>query len=35
LDALNALLARWTPIPLSDLNRIRSETRAAFDRFFG
>jgi glutamate-ammonia-ligase adenylyltransferase len=35
LDALNALLPRWTPIPLSDLNRIRSETRAAFDRFFG
>jgi glutamate-ammonia-ligase adenylyltransferase len=35
LDALNALLPRWTPIPLSDLNRIRAETRAAFDRFFG
>jgi glutamate-ammonia-ligase adenylyltransferase len=35
LDALNALLPRWTPIPLSDLNRIRSETRALFDRFFG
>jgi glutamate-ammonia-ligase adenylyltransferase len=35
LDALNALLPRWTPVPLSDLNRIRSETRAAFDRFFG
>jgi glutamate-ammonia-ligase adenylyltransferase len=35
LDALNALLPRWTPIPLSDLSRIRSETRAAFDRFFG
>ena len=35
LDALNALLPRWTPIPLSDLNRIRSETRAVFDRFFG
>ena len=35
LDALNALLPRWTPIPLSDLNRIRSETRAAFDSFFG
>jgi glutamate-ammonia-ligase adenylyltransferase len=34
LDALNALLPRWTPIPLSDLNRIRSETRALFDRFF-
>ena len=35
LDALNAVLPRWTPIPLSDLNRIRSETRALFDRFFG
>ena len=35
LDALSALLPRWTPIPLSDLSRIRSETRAAFDRFFG
>ncbi len=35
LEALDALLPRWTPIPLSDLNRIRSETRALFDRFFG
>ncbi|MCU1335319.1 MAG: (Glutamate--ammonia-ligase) adenylyltransferase [Bryobacterales bacterium] len=35
LEALNALLPRWTPIPLSDLSRIRSETRAVFDRFFG
>jgi [glutamine synthetase] adenylyltransferase / [glutamine synthetase]-adenylyl-L-tyrosine phosphorylase len=35
LEALNALLPRWSPIPLSDLNRIRSETRALFDRFFG
>jgi glutamate-ammonia-ligase adenylyltransferase len=35
LESLNALLPRWTPIPLSDLNRIRSETRASFDRFFG
>ena len=34
LDALNALLPRWTPIPLSDLSKIRSETRALFDRFF-
>jgi glutamate-ammonia-ligase adenylyltransferase len=34
LEALDALLPRWTPIPLSDLNRIRSETRAVFDRFF-
>jgi len=35
LESLNALLPRWTRIPLSDLNRIRSETRALFDRFFG
>jgi len=34
LEALDALLPRWTPIPLSALNRIRSETRAVFDRFF-
>jgi glutamate-ammonia-ligase adenylyltransferase len=34
LDTLNALLPRWTPIPLSDLSRVRSETRAVFDRFF-
>jgi len=35
LDALNALLPRWTPIPLSDLSRIGTETRSVFDRFFG
>jgi [glutamine synthetase] adenylyltransferase / [glutamine synthetase]-adenylyl-L-tyrosine phosphorylase len=35
LDALNALLPRWTPIPLLDLSRIRAETRAVFDRLFG
>ncbi len=35
LEALNALLPRWTPIRLGDLNRIRSETRGLFDRFFG
>ncbi len=35
LDALNALLPRWTPIALSDLSKIRAETRAVFDRFFG
>jgi glutamate-ammonia-ligase adenylyltransferase len=34
LEALNALLPRWTPVPLSDLDRIREETRALFDRFF-
>ena len=34
LDTLNALLPRWTTIPLSDLSKVRSETRAVFDRFF-
>jgi len=34
LEALNALLLRWTPIPLSDLSKIQSETREVFDRFF-
>ncbi len=34
VDALNALLPRWTPVPLSDLDRIREETRELFDRFF-
>lgn len=34
LDYLNALLPRWTSIPLSDLDRIREEIRALFDRFF-
>jgi len=34
LDTLNALLPRWTPIPLSDLGKVRTETRAVFDRFF-
>src|SRR5262249_548303 len=35
LQNLSALLARWTPIPLSDLGEIRAQTRALFDRFFG
>jgi len=34
LDTLGALLARWTPLPLADLDRVREETRALFDRFF-
>ncbi|MEO8098056.1 MAG: glutamine-synthetase adenylyltransferase [Acidobacteriota bacterium] len=33
-DALNAVLPRWTPVPLSALDRIKDETRALFDRFF-
>jgi len=35
LEALNALLPRWTPISLPELGKIRTETRAVFDRFFG
>ena len=35
MDALGALLKRWTDIPLSDLPKVRTETRAMFDRFFG
>jgi glutamate-ammonia-ligase adenylyltransferase len=34
LDALNALLPRWTPVPLSELDRIREEVRGLYDRFF-
>jgi glutamate-ammonia-ligase adenylyltransferase len=34
LETLREVLPRWTPIPFSDLDRIRSETRALFDRFF-
>jgi glutamate-ammonia-ligase adenylyltransferase len=34
LEALASLIRRWTPIPLSDLDRIRKETRALFDRYF-
>ena len=33
-EALEALLPRWTPVPLSDLDRVRDEVRALFDRFF-
>ena len=35
VEALNALLRRWTPIPLSGLDEIQSRTRAAFERLFG
>ena len=34
VETLAALLKRWSPIPLSDLGRVRAETRALFDRFF-
>jgi glutamate-ammonia-ligase adenylyltransferase len=35
LQTLGALLARWTPIPLTDLADIRARTRELFDRMFG
>ncbi len=35
VEALDALLRRWTPIPLSDLDDIRSQTRSAFEKLFG
>ncbi len=35
LEALRALLARWTPIPLDDVEEIRSRTRALFEKIFG
>jgi glutamate-ammonia-ligase adenylyltransferase len=34
-ELLAGLLARWTPIPLSDLNEIRNSTRAVFGKNFG
>jgi glutamate-ammonia-ligase adenylyltransferase len=33
-EALSALLPRWTPVPLAQLDRIRDDVRALFDRFF-
>jgi glutamate-ammonia-ligase adenylyltransferase len=35
VEALGALLRRWTAIPLTEVNEIRSRTRAAFERIFG
>ena len=35
VEALDALLRRWTPIPLSELDDIRSRTRSAFEKLFG
>jgi [glutamine synthetase] adenylyltransferase / [glutamine synthetase]-adenylyl-L-tyrosine phosphorylase len=35
VEALDALLARWTPIPLSGLDDIRSRTRSVFEKLFG
>jgi glutamate-ammonia-ligase adenylyltransferase len=35
VEALDALLRRWTTIPLSELDDIRSQTRSAFEKLFG
>jgi len=35
VEALGALLQRWSPIPLSALDDIRSRTRVAFEKLFG
>ena len=35
LENLAALLARWTPVPLTELQQVQSRTRAMFDRLFG
>ncbi len=35
VEALDSLLRRWTPISLSDLDDIRSQTRSAFEKLFG
>jgi len=35
VEALGALLSRWTPIRLSALDDIRARTRSAFEKLFG
>ena len=35
VEALGELMKRWTPIPLSEVDEIRSRTRAVFERIFG
>ncbi|MEQ1886647.1 MAG: glutamine-synthetase adenylyltransferase [Bryobacteraceae bacterium] len=35
LETLSDLLKRWTPIPLTDVDEIRTRTRALFERIFG
>ncbi len=35
VQALDALLRRWTPVPLSALDDIRARTRSAFEKLFG
>lgn len=35
MEALSALLRRWTPVALTDLDSIQSRTRTMFERLFG
>jgi len=35
VEALRALIARWTPIPLDDVEETRSRIRAVFEKIFG
>jgi glutamate-ammonia-ligase adenylyltransferase len=35
LEVLGALVRRWSPIPLTALDDVRSGTRLAFERLFG
>ena len=35
METLGAMVARWTPVPLSELPEIRARTRELFDRLFG
>jgi len=35
VEALGELMRRWTPIPLGEVDEIRSRTRAVFERIFG
>ncbi len=35
VETLRALVARWSPVPLSAVEEIRSETRRVFERIFG
>ncbi|HEV2199667.1 MAG TPA: glutamine-synthetase adenylyltransferase [Bryobacteraceae bacterium] len=35
VEALGALLARWTPVPLDGVEDLQSRTRAVFEKIFG
>jgi [glutamine synthetase] adenylyltransferase / [glutamine synthetase]-adenylyl-L-tyrosine phosphorylase len=35
VETLSALLRRWTPVSLSDVDEIRSRTRSSFEKLFG